>query len=210
MAPNEPIKITCPECKKSIAVPQELIGKKVRCKGCSKVFQAEMPAQSKTAPAKESEKKKQNMEDEDDDGKAYGVTEMVIAARCPNCAEVLLSADDIVCILCGYNNLSRQTARTKRTFDTSQSDIFFWNLPGIFGAIICLILLTCDIIYLWKIDEWCIVPEGAQEGPWYSFLAHGSIKLWFIIISLFILFGVGKFSFTRLVLDNKPREQEVS
>ncbi len=209
MAATEPIKISCPECKKVIAIPQELIGKKVRCKACSKVFQAEMPMAPKpvTIPSKEAEKK--NI-DEEEDGKAYGITEMVIAARCPNCAEVLSSANDVICLSCGYNNLSRQTARTKRTVDISQADIFFWILPGIIGAIICFILLTCNIVFLLKIEEWCAAPEGAQEGPWYGFLAHGSIKVWFVIISLFILFGVGKFSFTRLVLNNKPREEEMN
>jgi predicted Zn finger-like uncharacterized protein len=41
MAATDPIKITCPECKKVIAVPPDLLGKKVRCKGCSKVFEAQ-------------------------------------------------------------------------------------------------------------------------------------------------------------------------
>ena len=58
MASTDPIKITCPECKKVIAVPPDLLGKKVRCKGCSKVFEAQKPAPAKeTAKPVEEDKK---------------------------------------------------------------------------------------------------------------------------------------------------------
>ena len=58
MSATDPIKITCPECKKVIAVPPDLLGKKVRCKGCSKVFEAQKPAPPKeTAKPAEEDKK---------------------------------------------------------------------------------------------------------------------------------------------------------
>jgi len=211
MASIEPIKINCPECKKVIAIPPDLIGKKVRCKGCSKVFEAQKPAPAKE-PAKpaEADKKKQFIgDDPDDDGKAYGMHDMIIVARCPNCAKELSSEDAVLCIFCGYNNLTRQIATTRKTYDITGADVFFWNLPGIIGVIICLILLTINIVYMLKIDEWCSPEEGqSNSAPWYGFLAHGSIKLWLYIISSFILFTVGRFSFMRLVLENKPKEEE--
>jgi len=211
MAATDPIKITCPECKKVIAVPPDLLGKKVRCKGCSKVFEAQKPAPLKeTAKPAEAEKKNQQIgDDPDDDGKAYGMHDLILAARCPNCAKELSSEDAVLCIFCGYNNLTRQIATTKKTYDITGSDIFIWNLPGIIGVIICLILLTFNIVYMIKIDEWCSPEEGqANSAPWYGFLAHGSIKLWLYIISAFILFRVGKFSFIRLVYENRPKEEE--
>jgi len=210
MAATDPIKITCPECKKVIAVPPDLLGKKVRCKGCSKVFEAQKPAPPKETakPAEEDKKKQQAGDDPDDDGKAYGMHDMILQARCPNCAKELSSEDDILCIFCGYNNLTRQIAQTRKTYDITGSDIFFWNLHGIIGFIICLILLTFNIIYMLKIDEWCSPEEGKTDAPWFGFLAHGSIKLWLYIISGFILFSVGKFSFIRLVYENRPKEEE--
>lgn len=210
MAAIDPIKISCPECKKAIAVPPELIGKKVRCKGCSKVFEAQKPAPAKEVEKpKEPEKKAQNAnEDPDDDGKAYGVRETILVARCPNCAKELATEDAIICIYCGYNNLTRVLATTKKTYDITGTDIFMWNLPGIIGAIIFITILTFNIIYMIKIDDWCSTEEGKTDPPWFSFLAHGSIKLWLYIISGFILFAVGRFSFIRLVLDNKPKEEE--
>ncbi|NBR06980.1 MAG: hypothetical protein EBT92_14620 [Planctomycetes bacterium] len=210
MASTDPIKITCPECKKVIAVPPDLLGKKVRCKGCSKVFEAQKPAPAKETakPVEEDKKKQQTGDDPDDDGKAYGVHDTILTARCPNCAKELASEDAIICIFCGYNNLTRQIASTKKTYDITGTDIFIWNLPGIIGAIICLILLIFNIVYMLKIDEWCAAEEGKTEGPWFGFLAHGAIKLWLYIISGFILFTVGKFSFIRLVYENRPKEEE--
>lgn len=210
MAATDPIKITCPECKKVIAVPPDLLGKKVRCKGCSKVFEAQKPTPAKeaTKPAEANKKKPLPGDDPDDDGKAYGMHDMILAARCPNCAKELASEDAVLCIFCGYNNLTRQIATTRKTYDITGSDIFMWNLPGTIGVIICLILVTFNIVYMVKIDEWCSAEEGKTDGPWYGFLAHGSIKLWLIIISGSILFTVGKFSFIRLVYENRPKEEE--
>src|SRR5262249_51769718 len=33
--------ITCPSCGKSIKVPENVLGKKIRCTGCKEVFQAQ-------------------------------------------------------------------------------------------------------------------------------------------------------------------------
>ena len=210
MSATDPIKITCPECKKVIAVPPDLLGKKVRCKGCSKVFEAQKPAPPKETakPAEEDKKKQQAGDDPDDDGKAYGMHDTILQARCPNCAKELSSEDAVLCIFCGYNNLTRQIAQTRKTYDITGADIFFWNLPGIIGVVICLILLTFNLVYMLKIDEWCSPEEGKTDAPWFGFLAHGSIKLWLYIISGFILFTVGKFSFIRLVYENRPKEEE--
>ena len=210
MSATDPIKITCPECKKVIAVPPDLLGKKVRCKGCSKVFEAQKPAPPKETakPAEEDKKKQQAGDDPDDDGKAYGMHDTILQARCPNCAKELSSEDAVLCIFCGYNNLTRQIAQTRKTYDITGADIFFWNLPGIIGVILCLILLTFNLVYMLKIDEWCSPEEGKTDAPWFGFLAHGSIKLWLYIFSGFILFTVGKFSFIRLVYENRPKEEE--
>ncbi|RLS91019.1 MAG: hypothetical protein DWI08_00350, partial [Planctomycetota bacterium] len=167
MAATDPIKITCPECKKVIAVPPDLLGKKVRCKGCSKVFEAQKPTPAKeaTKPAEADKKKPLPGDDPDDDGKAYGMHDMILAARCPNCAKELASEDAVLCIFCGYNNLTRQIATTRKTYDITGSDIFLWNLPGIIGFIICLILLTFNLIYMIKIDDRCSPDDGNTDGP---------------------------------------------
>lgn len=77
MAATDPIKITCPECKKVIAVPPDLLGKKVRCKGCSKVFEAQKPT-----PAKEATKPAEAAKSGEADKKNYNlVTTLMMMAK---------------------------------------------------------------------------------------------------------------------------------
>ena len=40
------------------------------------------------------------------------------------------------------------------------------------------------------------------------FLAHGSIKMWMCIISVFFMYALGYFAVKRLILHNKPPEVE--
>ena len=34
------VTVTCPECKKQLKAPPEIVGKKIRCKGCEHIFVA--------------------------------------------------------------------------------------------------------------------------------------------------------------------------
>ncbi len=38
-----PVNITCPNCQKTLRLPENLMGKRVRCPGCQEVFTAEDP-----------------------------------------------------------------------------------------------------------------------------------------------------------------------
>lgn len=48
---------TCPECEKKLKVPDNLIGRMVRCPGCSKMFKAEADADEAEAPPRSSSRK---------------------------------------------------------------------------------------------------------------------------------------------------------
>lgn len=215
---NAPIQIACPECSKKLTVTQELLGKKVRCKGCSKVFlAAQSPPATKPAPEKKGGAAPPPTtdpaiadEDNPDFGKKpYGLTDTVLLPRCPNCATELLSENDVVCVYCGYNNRTRTIGKTKKTYDISGGDKFLWLLPGIICAVICTFLLVFNIVYLLKIDSWVEKEENQPDPPWYAFIAHASIKMWMVIISLGILWGLGKFAVQRLIFNNKPPEEEI-
>lgn len=217
---NAPIQIACPECSKKLTVTQELLGKKVRCKGCSKVFLAAQSPAANPAKAKEEKKEEtsspakaaQALAEEDDPefGKRpYGMTDTVLIPRCPNCANELLSANDVVCVYCGYNNRTRTIGKTKKTYDVSGGDKFLWLLPGIICAIVCITVLIMNIVYLVKIDSWVEKEENQPDPPWYAFIAHTSIKLWMVIISLGILWVLGKYAVKRLIFENKPPEEEI-
>lgn len=91
--------------QKVIAVPPDLLGKKVRCKGCSKVLKhknrlppKKQQSRQKRQSLEKQTKKLQPGDDPDDDGKAYGMHDMILAARCPNCAKELASEDAVLCI----------------------------------------------------------------------------------------------------------------
>ncbi|MFZ9791263.1 MAG: hypothetical protein ACO3F3_02865 [Gemmataceae bacterium] len=212
------IQIACPECGKKLTVSQELLGKKVRCKGCSKVFVAtpETPKASlkeekkETTPSAGSKNQPTDEEEDSENSKnPYGLTETIIVARCPNCANKLLNENDIVCVYCGYNNRTRVIGRTKKTYDVTGKDKFVWLLPGIITGTIALSILIFNIIFLLKIDGWVEPGPNETDGPWYSFVAHVSIKLWLVILSLAAIWALGKIAVNRLIFNNKPPEEEI-
>jgi hypothetical protein len=216
------ITIICPECEKPISATTDVIGKKIRCKGCGTTFPVTRapektkpgkgakgnPAGKGAPPAKKepasSKKPTKPADDEDGDGKPYGLTITDLAPRCPDCANEMESEDSVVCLHCGYNTQTRTRFRTKKIADVTGGDVFMWLLPGILCVVGILILLTIDIVWCVNIDDW--VGSGDE---WYSFIKGGGIKLWLCIGSAFISFFLGKYAFYRLVINNQPPEIEL-
>lgn len=203
------VSVTCPECDRVVKIPEEMLGRKLRCKGCDENFvarasrgTAKKPAK-KAVPAKkaEPEKKKTTSGSQDDDGKAYGMTEEYLGARCPECAEAM-DEEDIICLNCGYNTRTRVRADTRSVEDITGMDYFLWWLPGILCVIAFFGIIGFDIWYCLDINR--IVGE-----EWYNFIGHGSIKLWLVIISCWPAFYAAKFAVKRLILNNEPPEREV-
>src|SRR5260370_10608228 len=66
-----PSVITCPSCQKQLKVPDELIGRSVKCPGCKETFTAQVPSKSAPPPAEIAERPRKKSapppEDEDDD-----------------------------------------------------------------------------------------------------------------------------------------------
>src|ERR1700687_5495580 len=94
--------ITCPECRKKFKGKGNLEGKKIKCPACAKIFVVagektaeQVPpaaggddaALSAMAPLSAS-KPLGFADEEDNDPNPYGVTELDIAPRCPNCAQL--------------------------------------------------------------------------------------------------------------------------
>src|SRR5260370_30925975 len=78
------VTVSCPECDKKIKVPEDALGKKIRCKGCDEVFVAKAPgrqAPAKKAPAKSAAKapkpapRKKPADAEREETNPYGVTD---------------------------------------------------------------------------------------------------------------------------------------
>ena len=225
----EAITIACPECEKKITVAAEAVGKKIRCKGCEHVFvvpaaaaakaggkptakapagkaPAKAPAgkaaevKKKPAPDAKAAKPKAPADDEEEDSKPYGITSMDTAPRCPECANEMESEDAIICLVCGYNTRTRQRIETKAVEDITGMIWFVWLLPGILYVLGALMVIAFDIWY-------CLAIDGLVGDAWYFFIAHASIKIWLVIISMFFVVAMVHFAVIRLILNPRPPEQ---
>jgi DNA-directed RNA polymerase subunit M/transcription elongation factor TFIIS len=190
------ITITCPECDKQMKAPAGVIGKKIRCKSCGNVFPAR--AAKAAAPKKAGPKK----DDDDEDASPYGITEDTFTPRCPQCANELESRDAVICLHCGYNIVTREKARMRKVRDITGWDKFVWLLPGIVCALVVVLLITGDIVYCVKIQDWIDIEA------WYFFIAHLGIKIWLVLITIGIMYLAGKFAVRRLIFNYTPPEIE--
>ena len=202
------VTVSCPECDKKIKVPEDALGKKIRCKGCDEVFVAKAPgrkAPAKKAPTKSAAKApkpapKKPADEVDEEGNPYGVTDESLGKRCPHCAGEMEN-DQVVCLECGYNTVTRVSGRTRKVKDVTGGDVFVWLLPGILNALGVILLITWDVTYCLKIDDWL-------EGSWWDWLGWLGIKLWMCIFSVFFMYYMAKFAVKRLIFDNVPPERE--
>jgi hypothetical protein len=205
--------ITCPACAKKFKGRADLLGKKIKCPFCAKPFvvpkgtaesvKAAAPAKgapaAKAAPAKAAAKSP--FDDEDDDPNPYGVAALDLAPRCPHCAKEMLSADAVVCVHCGYNTLTRIHGETKKIIETTGEEHLQHLTPGLIGAgmILFFILLAIFLCTVW--------PEMAA-GDWLFEQADAeSIRMWYAVIALFIIFFTGQYAYKRLILEAKPKEK---
>ncbi|HWG41626.1 MAG TPA: hypothetical protein VN688_02490 [Gemmataceae bacterium] len=216
------ILIVCPECGKQIKAPDNVLGKRVRCKFCQAAFVASQgaakpptgksakppankpakPPANKPAAGKPSKPAKPAVDEEDDEN-PYGVTDTDLAYRCPDCANEMESEDAIVCLICGYNTQTRERIHTRKIHGNTTGEQILWLLPGIVCVLAIISVIIFDIWYLMKIDD--MVDE--KEFFW-GILAHKGIKFWVVLISLFILFFTGKFALKRLIIHYAPPEIE--
>jgi ribosomal protein S27E len=209
------ILIICPECGKQIKAPESVFGKKIRCKFCQAAFVAK-PSSGKASSAKPAGKptkppaekpapvKPANDDDDDEDPNPYGMVDVSLAARCPDCANELESEDAVICLTCGYNLRTRMKAKTRKVYDLTLGEHLVWLLPGIACAVAVLTIIGFNIWYLMKIDDLI-----SEEDSWYLYMFRvGGIKLWVVITSLFLIWLAGKFAVKRLILHPKPPEVE--
>jgi len=206
-----PLTVACPQCKQQIKASDELVGKKVRCKGCAHVFviaagpaEKPKPAKPAAAPAKPAvtpAKAKAPTAAEDDGPPQYTFAESEEGvARCPHCANELDPPDAKICIHCGYNTVTRQRVETKKVIENTGGDQFMWLLPGLVSAFSVLVLLCLALIY-------CFLLPGWVQGGDYDWLAYGGFKVWFAIMCVFGMFFAGRFAVQRLVLNPTPPER---
>jgi DNA-directed RNA polymerase subunit RPC12/RpoP len=211
------IAISCPKCEKEIKAPADLAGKKIRCKECLHVFvvKAAAPAGKAAAKGDKSAKAPKPKEtkaaapppdDTDRDDKAYNVTDHEFLPRCAYCAKEMEAEDQVVCLNCGYNHMTRERIKTEKTYEPTGGEWTIHLLPGILCALLTLSLIGGIVVY------WAVFPKLAAEhdSDWWNPIVFGlPARIWDSVISLFVGFFTGKFAIKRLILHTRPPEREM-
>src|SRR5437016_713347 len=149
--------ISCPKCGKVLKVPAEYEGKRVKCKDCKEVFPVKAPP-PKDEPAKAADQKKSPfLDDDDEDEKNPKPIEMVdesFIPRCPHCAGELDPPDAAVCIHCGFNNITRVKAETKKVYAPDAMDWIMHLTPGIIALLLVIGAIGLDIYCGVNMRDW--------------------------------------------------------
>jgi DNA-directed RNA polymerase subunit RPC12/RpoP len=202
----ETITIICPTCEKPIKAPESVVGKKIRCKGCGETFTAKAPKEPrppKEKPGKKSDAIKAAGDEDEEGAGAYGLTEEYLGARCPECAEAM-GDDDVICLNCGYNTITRLRARPKKVRETTGGDVFLWLLPGILCAIAALFLLT------WLTGNVIFRATRTDLAQYDKMVVNVAdcCLLWFSIFQIWLIYKSTRFAIKRLIQNPTPPEIE--
>lgn len=233
--------IPCPSCEQTLKVPDTVFGKKIKCKHCGHAFVVEDPnAKSargvkpskpgaatakprKEEPKKEEPKKEEakapyKFVDDDDDDSAkpnpMGVIVEEDVARCPFCAKELDPPDAKVCLHCGFNNVTRTRADTKKVWAPDANDWMNHLGPGVIALIICITLIVIDILCLVNMRDWMTgsfleseTPDPTDPNRKAMHVKPGAFITLIWAATIMPILGTGRFAIKRLVIDNQPMEK---
>ena len=208
------IVITCPECEKKFKPKADVQGKKIKCPLCGEAFavpaakvtksdkgKPDSVKQVKAKPpaAKSIEQTKADLEDEfAENPNPYGVKQIDMVPRCPNCTAEM-GEHDIICLECGYNTLTRQWGKTEKTVGLTFQRHLIYLLPAIGAAAFSLFSILFLLYYT-------VVSPFHVEKTMFSFTDHESMRMWTTVIFLAWLWGAGMFCFKKFIEHPKPEE----
>jgi hypothetical protein len=215
---SAPIEMACPNCRKTLKVPPAVFGKKIKCRHCGHAFVVQVPkarAESGAKPAAASPPPAKNpFLDDDDDGpaKIEVITDNDHLPRCPHCAQLLDPPDAVVCIHCGFNNVTRAKANTRKVWAPTFEDWFMHLLPGIIALAIFITLIVVDVISYINMREWIEgtfleMDEKDAAGQKRFFVPPGFFITFIIMASLAIGVPAGRYAYRRLVSEFRPPEK---
>lgn len=233
-----PIQMACSKCSTALSVPEELAGKKVKCKKCQNIMTvpaavkplpedfAKPAKASKPAPAKAKPKSssppppdadapiKLADDEAEDDANPYGVTRESDKARCPHCAKELEEENAQICLNCGYDLRERKRKEMKAVIELTSGDYVVHHLPAVMLVFLAFILIAvCAVCWMYMkqwIGPW--VENGEKDPvtdePGY-YLKPWCCSLWITITVIWINYKIFKFAFIRFFINNKPLEAEI-
>jgi DNA-directed RNA polymerase subunit RPC12/RpoP len=208
-------KIRCPLCSEPFRVTQDMISlakaaaskkKEVaavagKAKGPAKAEAPPPPPPSPPPPPPEPEKKNDDLDDLDADANPYEVKQEKFAVRCPNCAKELLNERDIVCVHCGYNNVTRERGITTRAYDVTFGEHVVHLLPAIGSLLFCLSVI---LALMWFS---LVFPIGLQ-GWMQIFDSEPARLILTIIFLIMFIYPSGFFGIFKIINEPKPKERE--
>lgn len=227
------VEVLCPHCEQNLKVPPTVFGKKVRCKHCELAFVVEDPA-TKPAPKPKATKpaakaappkpkkviKAEAVEpaakspflDDDEGVQKVEVIKEEDVARCPHCAKELDPPDAKVCLSCGFNNLTRERAETKKVYEATPTEKFLHVLPGVLGVVLTIVLVGVNIWFISNVREWMVGSivdmdeKDAAGRP--KFYIHPAAFMFAIgIISARLILTFMRLAYRRLIVNPLPEEK---
>lgn len=228
-------KIKCKHCSHAFVVPDpnaegddEAPKKAVKPSkpGGAVKAKKEKEEPKKEAPKKEEPKKEEPKpaggyglakDDDDDDDSAKPnpmalVDEGEDVPRCPHCAKELDPPDAVVCIHCGFNNVTRVKVETKKVWEPTSEDWMNHLLPGVLALIACIVILVTDIICWvnmrdWMTDTFLQKDELDATGQTAFYVKPGAFITFIIAADILPFLAMGRFAIKRLFIENKPTEK---
>lgn len=203
------IDITCPECGNKRSVPDDLAGKKIKCRQCQSIFTVKPPppkAKAITAkpPAKKTaaQLKKEDDEEVADGKNPYGVQDENLAARCPFCAQLMDPPDAMICLHCGYDMQKRRRVERKITYEITAVDYLLHHIPTFLCFNAIGIIVGFVIFCVINMDDWIVGTFADGVCPASCF------QTWCVLFGAYPVWLCGRFIFRRLVWYFHPPEQE--
>jgi hypothetical protein len=120
--------------------------------------------------------------------------------------------DAKVCVHCGFNNVTRVRAESKKVWEPDINDWFTHLGPGILALIVVIaivvIVIICSLnMRSWMIDSIFMKDDLGPDGE-KAFLVKPGAFITFVIFALVMPFlKCGRFAIKRLLIEYKPTER---
>jgi hypothetical protein len=217
------VSVACPSCAKTMRVPPEILGKKIRCKSCQHIFVAqdeeeeeiaiEVVGKQKNPPAKKKPVEEVNS-DTEMARDPYALTkDHSDLPRCPFCAKELAEETAIICLNCGYNTRTRIRSETKAVYQPSFGEWAVWLAPGILAFLMFAGCITAIVFFILKMSIWLegsiLEAEDSKPDARKWNVNPGIVTLWSSVACAFLGWKMLKIAIKRLCIDYKPTERKI-
>jgi hypothetical protein len=198
MATTEALVVACPECKKKFKPKTDVRGKKIKCPFCKVPFtvpaaQEDNPPEVVAAPA---EKQAEPYDEFAETPDPYGVKHVDLVPRCPNCTQEM-GEHDTICLLCGYNTLTRQWGKTEKVKGLTFGRHLLYLLPAL-GAAFVTIFLIITLIFFDVIGPYFL------PATMFFWLDSEAMRLFSTVDTLTLAFSAGVYCFKKFIEKPKP------